>query len=66
MILVILIVIILVVIGLFGWCIWRFCRKKRPKGAEKGAGKGDDENALVDNEEAQVEEVCSYYFKRPR
>jgi len=55
-----------VVIGLFGWCIWRFCRKKRPKGAEKGAGKGDDENALVDNEEAQVEEVCSYYFKRPR
>ena len=49
-------VIILVIIGLIGWCIWRFFKKKRPKGAEAG-DKQDDENALVDNEEANVEEV---------
>merc|ERR1711963_992478 len=49
-------VIIVVVLALIGWCIWRFFKKKRPKGAEdKGAQ--DDENALVDNEEANVEEV---------
>merc|ERR1712141_418609 len=36
--------------------IWRFFKKKRPKGAEAG-DKQDDENALVDNEEANVEEV---------
>merc|ERR1711963_1140540 len=49
-------VIIVVVLALIGWCIWRFFKKKRPKGAEdKGAQ--DDENALVDNEEANAEEV---------
>jgi len=49
-------VIIVVVLALIGWCIWRFFKKKRPKGAEdKGAQ--DDENALVENEEANVEEV---------
>lgn len=63
MILVILIVIVLVILVLIGWCVWRFCRKKRPKGGEKGAGKGDDENALVDNEEAQAEEVSKDYVK---
>ena len=57
MILVIIAVIILVVLGLIGWCIWRFFKKKRPKGKEDGKTKEDDENALVDNEEAQVEEV---------
>jgi len=49
-------VILVVVLALLGWCIWRFFKKKRPKGAEdKGAQ--DDENALVDNEEANAEEV---------
>lgn len=57
MILVIVAVIVLVVLGLVGWCIWRFFKKKRPKGKEDGKGKEDDENALVDNEEAAVEEV---------
>lgn len=49
-------VIVVVIIGLIGWCIYRFFKKKRPKGAE-GNDKQDDENALVDNEEANVEEV---------
>merc|ERR1719211_201096 len=49
-------VIIVVLLGLMGWCIWRFFKKKRPKGAED-KDKQDDENALVDNEEANVEEV---------
>ena len=57
MVLAIIAVIALVVIGLIGWCIWRFCKKKRPKGEEKKAPGEDDENALVDNEEANVEEV---------
>jgi len=58
MVLAIIAVIALVVMGLIGWCIWRFCKKKRPKGAEdkKAAGE-EDENALVDNEEANVEEI---------
>ena len=51
-------VIIVVVLALIGWCIWRFFKKKRPKGAEGKEGQ-DDENALVDNEEANVEEVSS-------
>jgi hypothetical protein len=50
-------VIVLVIIGLIGWCIYRFCKKKRPKGADEGKDLQDDENALVDNEEANVEEV---------
>jgi len=49
-------VIAVVLLGLMGWCIWRFFKKKRPKGAED-KDKQDDENALVDNEEANVEEV---------
>jgi len=49
-------VIVVVILGLIGWCIWRFCKKKRPKGAED-KDKQDDENALVDNEEANVEEL---------
>jgi len=56
MVLAILGVIVLVIIGLIGWCIYRFFKKKRPKGAED-KDKQDDENALVDNEEANVEEV---------
>lgn len=51
-------VIVVVVLGLIGWCIWRFCKKKRPKGAED-KDKQDDENALVDNEEANIEEVSA-------
>ena len=54
-------VILVVVLALLGWCIWRFFKKKRPKGAEdKGAQ--DDENALVDNEEANAEEVSTYKY----
>lgn len=50
-------VIVLVVIGLIGWCMWRFCKKKRPKGDEKKGPTEDDENALVDNEEANIEDI---------
>lgn len=57
MVLAIIAVIALVVIGLIGWCIYRFCKKKRPKGEEKKTAGEDDENALVDNEEANVEEI---------
>ena len=56
MILAILGVIVVVILGLIGWCIFRFFKKKKPKGAEE-KGKEDDENALVDNEEANAEEV---------
>lgn len=49
-------VIVLVVIGLIGWCAYRFLKKKKPKGAEDKKGE-DDENALVDNEEANIEDV---------
>ena len=58
MVLVIVAVIVLVILGLIGWCIWRFFKKKRPKGAEKDK-QDDDENALVDNEEANAEEVST-------
>lgn len=54
-------VIVVVIIGLIGWCIYRFFKKKRPKGAED-KDKQDDENALVDNEEANVEEVRDKYL----
>jgi len=56
MVLAILGVIVVVILGLIGWCIFRFFKKKRPKGAEE-KDKQDDENALVDNEDANVEEV---------
>jgi len=49
-------VIVLVVIGLIGWCAYRFLKKKKPKGAEDKKGE-DDENALVDNEEANIEDI---------
>ena len=67
MVLVIVAVIVLVILGLIGWCIYRFFKKKRPKGAEKDKAE-DDENALVDNEEANAEEVekpmvSNYSFK---
>jgi len=45
--------IILVLIGVGIWCIWRFCKKKGPKGA---AEVDDDERDLVNNEE-EVEEI---------
>merc|ERR1739846_46860 len=57
MILAILGVIVVVILGLIGWCIFRFFKKKKPKGAEE-KGKEDDENALVENEDANVEEVA--------
>ena len=65
MILAILGVIVVVILGLIGWCIFRFFKKKKPKGAED-KGKEDDENALVDNEEANAEEVSltHCYFTR--
>ena len=59
MILAILGVIVVVILGLIGWCIFRFFKKKKPKGAEE-KGKEDDENALVDNEEANAEEVSPF------
>ena len=49
-------VIVVLLLAGIGWCIWRFIKKKRPKGAEE-KDKQDDENALVDNEEANAEEV---------
>merc|ERR1711988_1051418 len=56
MILTIFAVILVAILGLIGWCIFRFFKKERPKGAEE-KDKQDDENALVDNEAANVEEV---------
>jgi len=50
-------VIIVLVLAGIGWCIYRFFKKKRPKGAEGKDGQ-DDENALVENEDANVEEVA--------
>merc|ERR1711992_524177 len=47
-------VILIAILGLIGWCIFRFFKKKRPKGAEE-KDKQDDENALVDNEEVTEE-----------
>ena len=35
-------------------------KKKKPKGAEDKKAGEDDENALVDNEEANIEDVCYY------
>ena len=58
MVIAIVIVIVVALIGLIGWCIYRFIKKKRPKGAED-KDKQDDENALVDNEEANAEEVSA-------
>ena len=39
MILAILAAVVLVVVALIGWCVWRFCKKKRPKGNEKDKGR---------------------------
>ena len=50
-------VIALIILGLCGWCVYRFCRKKRPKKDDKDAAKEDDENALVENEEAKDDEA---------
>ncbi len=53
-------VIALLILGLVGWCVWRFCKKKRPgKDKEKEAAKDDDENALVEHEEVKDEDVSS-------
>lgn len=59
----ILVLIALVCLGLVLWCVWRFCRKKRPKkDAEKDAKLDEDENALVENEELKDDEVRRYPF----
>ena len=57
--------IVLLILVLVGWCVWRFCRKKRPgKDKEKAeAAKEEDENALVDNEEIKDEDVRQFYQK---
>jgi len=47
-------VIVLSIVGLCGWCVWRFLKKKRPKGVEKPTK--DDEDALVGNEEIKEED----------
>ena len=54
MILAIIAGVVLVLIGVGIWCIWRFCKKKRPKGA---AEVEDDEKDLVNNEEEVAEEI---------
>eukprot|EP00092_Neocalanus_flemingeri_P010844 GFUD01011676.1.p1 GENE.GFUD01011676.1~~GFUD01011676.1.p1 ORF type:complete len:469 (+),score=163.79 GFUD01011676.1:251-1657(+) len=54
MILAIIAGIVLVLIGVGIWCIWRFCKKKRPKGAAECE---DDEKDLVNNEEEVAEEI---------
>ena len=54
MILAIIAGIVLVLIGVGIWCIWRFCKKKRPKGQ---AEQEDDEKDLVNNEEEVAEEI---------
>merc|ERR1719245_1659040 len=54
MILAIIAGIVLVLIGVGIWCIWRFCKKKRPKGAQE---QEDDEKDLVNNEEEVAEEI---------
>lgn len=46
----------LVILGLVGWCVYRFCKKKRPKGIEKGEGAQDDEDGLVAHEEVKEDE----------
>ena len=56
--------IVVVVIGLIGWCAWRFLKKKKPKGAEDKKAGEDDENALVDNEEANIEDVSCLSIKK--
>jgi synaptotagmin-1 len=48
--------VLIIVLILIGWCIWRFCKKKRPKGAAED-GKDEDEKDLVNNEEEQAEEI---------
>merc|ERR1712045_786917 len=48
--------ILVLILVLIGWCIWRFCKKKRPKGAAED-GKDEDEKDLVNNEEEQAEEI---------
>ena len=42
----ILAVVVLVVVALIGWCVWRFCKKKRPKGNEKDK-KGKNISGLI-------------------
>lgn len=48
--------VLVIILVLIGWCIWRFCKKKRPKGADDG-GLGEDEKDLVNNEEEMAEEI---------
>ena len=57
MVFAILAVIVLVILGLVGWCIYRFCKKKRPKKDGEKDPREDDENALVENEEVKEEDV---------
>ena len=43
--------------------IYRFMKKKKPKGAEDGKDAKDDEQGLVDGEQVEAEEVKKYFFK---
>merc|ERR1711936_1183492 len=56
MILTIFAVILVAILGLIGWCIFRFFKKEEAQRCRR-KGKEDDENALVDNEEANAEEI---------
>lgn len=47
--------IIVVLIGVGIWCLWRFCKKKKPKGQADGGE--EDEAGLVGNEEEVAEEI---------
>ena len=43
--------------------IYRFMKKKKPKGAEDGKDAKDDEQGLVDGEQVEAEEVCKKIFR---
>merc|ERR1712223_946834 len=57
MVITIVAVIFVAILAGIGWCIYRFMKKKKPKGAEDGKDAKDDEQGLVDGEQVEAEEV---------
>jgi len=57
MVITIVAVIFVSILAGIGWCIYRFMKKKKPKGAEDGKDAKDDEQGLVDGEQVEAEEV---------
>jgi len=47
--------VVVILLGVGIWCIWRFFKKKRPKGTAES--QEEDEKDLVNNEEEQAEEI---------